>query len=101
MRLASGFLSLFALFVVVPFAEQSKPDPTVVQLQAEVESLKSQLDQQKLMYEFDMKACNGAMNAAREFVIRYKPQAPPLRNPLSSSPKPEVVKPSISQPKSK
>ncbi len=69
------------------FAQESKPEPTVAELKAEVESLKAQLDQLQTAAQFEIRLCKATVTAAREFVEGpAKPQAP-------QRPKPEVAKP--------
>ncbi len=62
-----------------PKAGEANPADTVVKLQAaakakdaEIESLKAQLTQLQSLYEFDLSACNGAMRAARDSILKPK-----------------------------
>ncbi len=64
-----GFF-LFAAFCAVVRAEDSKPAPTVEQLQIEIDALKSELAQLRISSSFEMRVCNAAVQAAREFVTK-------------------------------
>ncbi len=79
---------LFILFLLIgPVrADEPKPESTVAQLQAEVESLKLQLAKLQATSAFEMRVCQGsaqgAVQAAREFVTgAQQPTQPQVARP--------------------
>jgi len=73
---------LISLAALSLLAEESKPAPTVERLQAELkvvsderDSLKAQLAHVQAMGAFELKMCNAAVQAAREFVTGPPKQA--------------------------
>jgi hypothetical protein len=84
--LGIGSLLLVSLCSVL-LAEEPKTEPTIAQLQAEVESLKSQLAQLQMARAFDMKMCQASVQAAREFIMGT--QQPQPGRPAVSTNRPQ------------